>query len=161
MTIQQIQAAINSKANDPRQLINMIADYLQENPGGSSGGLPYKAYSALVKQPNASAPVTAKSYQDDFTGLTWGRVGAGQYYAGAIGQFTIAKTVIPPFGDGGQINMPILDGGGTLIGYYTLNTADDGDYINLIVINALGVPTELSSLIGNNGTIFVEIRVYP
>ena len=43
MTIQQIQAAIDSKANDPRQLINMIADYLQANPGGSPspGGSSY------------------------------------------------------------------------------------------------------------------------
>jgi len=40
MTIQQIQQHINDKANDARQLINLIADYLQANPP-SPGGLGY------------------------------------------------------------------------------------------------------------------------
>lgn len=34
MTIAEIQALINSKSLDARQLINLIADYLQANPGG-------------------------------------------------------------------------------------------------------------------------------
>lgn len=36
-TIEQIQEMITNKA-DAREVINEIADYLQANPGGSSGG---------------------------------------------------------------------------------------------------------------------------
>lgn len=53
MTIQQIQAAIDSKANDPRQLINMIADYIQQNPGGS-GPSPSSSYLVATKVLNNS-----------------------------------------------------------------------------------------------------------
>lgn len=37
MTIEQIQARIDSGSTNARELINMIADYLQANPGGGGG----------------------------------------------------------------------------------------------------------------------------
>lgn len=36
-TIQQIQDLIDQQTLDARQLINLVVDYLQDNPGGSGG----------------------------------------------------------------------------------------------------------------------------
>lgn len=49
MTIEQIQAAINAKSLDPRQLINLLADYLQANPSGGGGG---EATSLILTSPD-------------------------------------------------------------------------------------------------------------
>ncbi len=162
MTIQQIQVAINSKANDPRQLINMIADYLQDNQSGGEGSS-YLVYTALLNQSGTNAPSASQVYQNDFIGLTWGRIQPGAYYSEAVGQFTINKTVSPPFGDNngsGTAYLPLLNSGGVLVGYYTVYTSNDGDSINLFVVDTSGNAAELSTLIGNSCTLFIEIIVY-
>ena len=96
MTIQQIQAAINSKANDPRQLINMIADYLQANPGGSPS--PGSSYLPLDLTDDVEVALNGfaleylgtkiKEEHDDANGIWYAEdlVNHGQYYLdGAVG----------------------------------------------------------------------------
>lgn len=59
-TIEQIQDAINAKALDARQLVNLIADYLQANPSGGGGGLGYLVATKVLNNDEIIAlPTTA------------------------------------------------------------------------------------------------------
>ncbi len=154
MTIQQIQAAIDSKANDPRQLINMIADYLQANPGG--GGAPYLVYTALLTQTGTDAP-TALVYQNTFgEEIIWTRSNAGKYVATLTGAFTLNKTICPPFQNlntqiGIYVDLPNDHGYGMQANtidtcFLYLNKNSDGSYVDI----SAAIP----------GGILVEIRTY-
>ena len=149
MTIQQIQTAIDSKANDPRQLINMIADYLQDNQGGeSSGSSSYLVYTAnLTDQVSTNAPVF--SVQENTIGaIVWSRDSLGYYLGTLSGAFPAGKTwaIISGAGATDPKVVQILRESNNTIAIYCY--ADD----------TLGSQAD----IGVSGAIIpIEIRVYP
>lgn len=74
MTIQQIQDRITNKG-DLREVINLLADYIQNNPGGGSS---YLVYTANLTQSGTNAPV-ATELQNTLGAGNWTRFEAGGY----------------------------------------------------------------------------------
>ncbi len=158
MTIQQIQAAINSKANDPRQLINMIADYLQSNPGGGGGDASYLVYTGYVNQQNPTDAVTINELENTLGAVIWTRNGVGDYSGTSAGLFTENKTFIPPFDLTGYTYLPISDSGFFSYGYRVKWISVNEIKFNLY--NAAFAPADLADVVGSSGMIPIEIRVY-
>lgn len=63
-TLSQIQALITGKA-DLREIINELADYLEANPGGSSGGGVESVTGDLVDDTDPLNPVVNLNYERD------------------------------------------------------------------------------------------------
>lgn len=64
-TIVEIQAAIDAQNLDPRQLINLIVDYLQANPPGGGTTSASDLTSGTLNDARLSSNVALKSYVDD------------------------------------------------------------------------------------------------
>lgn len=157
-TIEQIQSLINQKSLDARQLVNLIADYLQANPGG--GGASYLVYTALLHQTNVNLNPIAEVFTNTLGGsVVWTMLFPGKYQGTLAGAFTIDKTIIPPFGDSNtQTYLPVSSNS---VAYYQAYGADsDNIYVTVFTDLTLTTPVDLYSVIGNS-KIFIEIRVYP
>lgn len=100
-TIAEIQTLIDGKTLDARQLINLIVDYLQDNPGGAND---VRIYRALLSQGGTNAPTVLEL--ENSTGETpvWSYGSTGYYictFAQEIGTlynawFSISPSTQPP-----------------------------------------------------------------
>jgi hypothetical protein len=164
-TIEQIQTFINEKGNDARQLINMVADYLQANPPGESspGGSSYLVYTALLSQTGTNAPVATVLENTLGTTIVWTRDDVGEY----IGTFTISPTA--KLYVGGQSNIALsqvvipLSDFGSITGYLyiTVQNSAGNCTIFLATTNAAFSEVEWSSIIGTIDFSLPKIEVYP
>ena len=81
MTIQDIQNRITNKG-DLREIVNLLADYIQVNTAGSSS---YLVYTALLTQSGTNAPVAEVLENTLGFDITWEYLDVGTY-AGNFGQ---------------------------------------------------------------------------
>lgn len=143
-TIEQIQTLIDQQQLDPRQLINLVVDYLQENPIG--GPASYLVYTALLTQEGTSAPL-ATVLQNTFVGDVIWTYGATGQYIGTLettptpGKFAIMASMAYP----ATTRISILDqeNGSIRVRTYT----DIG-----------GVQTAANDILSNT---VIELRIYP
>lgn len=91
-TIQEIQSSIAARALDTRQLINIIVDYLQANPGGGGDAAGYLVYTALLTQSGTDDPVPTVLENTLGGTVVWSRNGEGDYVGTLAGAFTVNKT---------------------------------------------------------------------
>jgi hypothetical protein len=163
MTIEQIQAAIDSKANDPRQLINMIADYLQANPGGGSPGSSYLVYTASISQTSTDVPSDGNG-GDGFENtlgdiVNWTRTRAGVYkgitniLAANQAKCIMSGTGVSS-GTGNSITLTISDYA-AIIGYLIIQISNNGTnvIISIECLDAAFAEAEISTLFGSGNKI--------
>lgn len=162
MTIQQIQTAIDDKV-DLREIVNMLADYVQANPGSS--GLSYDSWVAAFSQSGANVPVVSEL--ENTIGLVqWQRSDAGVY----IGVTTIPNANLSKvylFGSSivngfAWVTIPVATTN-AVVGYIQINVISGAQFcsIEVDVYNSSFNLTEWSSLMGASKIFLPEIRVYP
>jgi hypothetical protein len=152
-------------------LINKLKDILKGLDDKPSGGeLPYKVYTAILKQPELEANPTAIVFQDDL-GVTLEPFYdgyPGEYGFTIDGGFPLDKTFIPNFGRyynlGAITYLPIIKShinNPLVVGYYTFYLADDG-YVYTYFLDSDGNKVDLATFGEITGTteIPTEIRVY-
>lgn len=166
LTIQQIQDLINKQSLDARQLLNLIADYLQANSGGGGGGgASYLIYTALLSQTGTAAPVATVLENTLDQSVTWTRNSLGNYFGVLDTPIPLNKlfmvngtdfagdnTYMIPVGDFSAINGYVAISG-VIIGSNIIS-------IGVSTLNAALVPTEWSALLTLTKLPF-EFRVYP
>lgn len=147
------------------EIRTLLTGNFRVRKGVSSGGgseLPYKVYSALLKQSATDAPTATVLQNTLGTDIIWSRFQAGWYKGTPQDSRTFDNTrsIIVPFGTwygSGNATIPLTDVV-SIIGYYTgfLSAVD----FELNIMNGAFEFTDLSSIIGNDGDIFVEVRIY-
>lgn len=159
LTIQQIQDLINKQSLDARQLLNLIADYLQTNAVGSSS-TSYLVYTALISQTGTSTPV-ATILENTLGGVpVITRDHAGFYLFTLAGAFPDDKVIIPPFSSyngSNAIFLPLADGL-SLNGYYTVYAAEDSLIVD--VRSETWAATDISTVLGTDGYILINAQIY-
>jgi hypothetical protein len=154
-TIEQIQTLITSKV-DAREIINEIADYLQNSSSG--GSAPYLVYTALLSQTGTDAPVEEKVFINTIGAIVWTREALGNYrgtLAGAFGANAVCPTFADPDNNAvyGVLNY-------STSGYYQIVAGGVyEDYIQIFTQAQNDLSLKEWSDVG--GRLFVEIRVYP
>jgi len=117
----------------------------EKGDAGASFALPYKVYAVLLTQSGEDDPIATVLENTLGVSVNWYRVSQGNYYAEAIGAFTIDKTVIVP----GVINFYAL--------HNSVPATIDNVYIETIGVGLSPTPGPDDSLLYNT---FIKIIVY-
>lgn len=142
LTIEQIQERINHQSLDARQLVNLIADYLQANPT-SAGGTSYLVYTALLNQYNLNAPVPTV-FKNTLGGVVvWTRVSIGTYRGTLANAFTTNKTFIS-----------------ISVDYFNSNAFTAIAGYEIAGSNIVYQVSDINHLLTDSGNVYIEIRAY-
>lgn len=166
------QLPTTTLTNQEEQILDILFEI--ENPEKASGEKSEKltlrkllgGYASLVMslvQDGTNTEPTVTELQNTVGGMLTSYISVGKYRFTTDGIFTEDKTHIQGFSTSAS-NMPwipITSGsGGAIVGYYNLELIDEND-LDLNVVNASFVATELGNIIGTTTVLFLpEIRVY-
>jgi len=121
--------------------------------------LGYKSYVALLTQTGINAPVPIV-LQDDIGGISFVRSSIGTYdIISTNTNFPYDKTFVDGY-DNASTMIPIGTDS-TVLGYYLIYNEPGGGSLTIDVVDSTFNYVDLETLIGANGQIKIEIRIYP
>lgn len=118
----------------------------------------YKTYVALLTQSGTDAPV-ATVLESSLSGtVVWTRVDVGHYEGVLAGEFTLGRTIIPPFTQSSFQVIPIYKNTWLDFGYTMDNPSANA--VRLFVVDSNGDNTEMHNAVDAN-SLLVQVIVYP